>query len=80
MKLSAVQKKLLTEQYVPFACECGHKGGAYMNHYDLVRCSCGKFFWALQPKRGGPLKSFPWPGQYDRQQPLAKGRADGTSK
>jgi hypothetical protein len=51
-----------SEQWVPVPCECGAKGGQYLAHYSLVRCSCGKYFWALQPKRGGPLVAFPWPG------------------
>jgi len=41
---------------------CGSKGGAYLVHYDLMRCTCGKMFWALQPHRGGPLVLFEWPG------------------
>ena len=50
-------------QWVPIHCPCESKGGQYLKHYDVVRCSCGKFFWALQPKRNGPLKAFPWPGR-----------------
>lgn len=37
---------------------CGKKGGAYLAHYDLLRCTCGKMFWALQPQRNGPLVIF----------------------
>lgn len=43
-------------------CRCGKKHGAYLKHYQLLRASCGVFFWALQPKRGGPLVLFPHPG------------------
>jgi len=49
-------------------CACGHKGSAVLKHYDVVRCSkCGKFWWALQPKRndgvnGAVLVAYPWPG------------------
>jgi hypothetical protein len=34
---------------------CGRKGGAYVEHYDLVRCGCGHLFWALQRRRSEPL-------------------------
>lgn len=49
------------------ACECGKGTGQYLNHYDLVRCSCGVMYWALQPKRGGPLVAYPWPGPTRRE-------------
>ena len=41
---------------------CGAKGGAYLAHYGVMRCSCGNFVWALQPRRDGPLELFPHPG------------------
>lgn len=47
---------------MPSNCECGSKGGAYLVHYGLMRCSCGRMHWALQPDRLGPLILFPWPG------------------
>lgn len=50
------------EQWVNSVCDCGSKGGAYLKHYQLLRCSCGRMFWALRPKRNGPLVSYPWPG------------------
>jgi len=43
---------------------CGAKGGAYLTHYEILRCTCGHFFWALQPNAGGPLKLFQHPGFY----------------
>lgn len=51
-----------TECWVNVDCPCGKGGGEYLAHYALVRCSCGKMFWALQPKRDGPLLAFPHPG------------------
>ena len=55
------------EQYVKVPCDCGRAGGQYLAHYELVRCDCGKFFWALQPRRDGPLVAFPWPGYTKRE-------------
>lgn len=42
---------------------CGAKGGQYLRHYDVLRCSCGHFFWALRPLRNGPLVLRVWPGR-----------------
>ena len=56
------ERKPDSEAYVPSNCECGSKGGAYLVHYGLMRCSCGRMHWALQPDRLGPLILFPWPG------------------
>lgn len=50
------------KEFVPMHCACGYDGGQYLDHYGLVRCKCGKFYWALRPKRFGPLVAFPWPG------------------
>ena len=50
-------------QLVTHKCDCGHKGQARMNHYDLCRCNnCGATWWALRPKRGGPLVAVLHPG------------------
>jgi hypothetical protein len=50
-------------EYVKVECGfCGAKGGAYVEHYEKVYCSCGKTFWALRPFRSGPLELRPWPG------------------
>lgn len=47
------------KQWVSVHCdECGFKGRAYLAHYDGAVCRCGKRYWALQPKRGGPLVAF----------------------
>lgn len=43
-------------------CDCGHQCGQYLQHYGLVKCSCDRVFWALRPKRNGPLILYPWPG------------------
>jgi len=53
--------KAREEQYVRFTCDrCQKVCGANMSHYDFVSCGkCGKLYWALQPKRNGPLIAFP---------------------
>ena len=53
------------EQRIPLSCPCGARGTVTLKHWELFRCSkCGRFFWALQPKRPGPFVFFPWPGQH----------------
>ena len=50
-------------QWVPWECVCGKRCGAYLRHYQLVSCGgCQAMWWALQPKRGGRLVAFAWPG------------------
>jgi hypothetical protein len=52
------------QHYVTIECGfCGKKGGAYLRRYELMRCACGKMFWALRPVQSGPLIAFPWPGR-----------------
>lgn len=43
-------------------CPCGTQHRFTAKHYDVGRAQCGRFFWALQPKRNGAMKMFPWPG------------------
>lgn len=63
--MNSEAKPVQEARYVSHVCGfCGVKGGAYVNHYDMIRCSCGKMFWALQPQRGGPLIFFRWPGNW----------------
>jgi len=50
------------EQFVKLNCDCGSGGGQYLRRYSLCQCSCGKMWWALRPKRDGPLVAYPWPG------------------
>lgn len=64
-----------TTQPVRFKCACGHSSTEVAGHYDIVRCKCGKFQWALQPRRGGPLRFFPWPGPNLTKAELAKQQA-----
>jgi hypothetical protein len=48
------------EQYLTIECPwCGKKHGCNLTHYQVMRGSCGRYFWALQPKRNGPLQLFP---------------------
>lgn len=44
------------------SCECGKKLVGVFGHYDRKICPCGRGYWALQPKREGPLAIYPWPG------------------
>ncbi len=61
--LSAKAKGVMQTQYVSFVCDrCSKRVGCNISHYGLMECMCGKEWWALQPKRGGPLVAFPWPG------------------
>ncbi len=50
-------------QSVEIQCVCRRACAWRMAHYEVTRCTCGKGWWALQPKRNGPLVAFPWPGR-----------------
>jgi hypothetical protein len=50
--------------WVSGECACGETVGQYLSHYQILRCSCGRWHWALRPRRGGPLLLFPWPGPW----------------
>ncbi len=59
--MSPRQKK--PGQWLSITCpKCGKKGGQNLTHYEVLRCHCGKFYWALQPQRNGPLVLYPHPG------------------
>lgn len=60
--MAATATKEEKTQFVRVPCDC--KGGAYVEHYDLVRCKCGITWWALRPQRTGPLVAFKWPGNH----------------
>lgn len=47
------------EQFLRTPC-C--KGAVYLKHYQIVRCDCGNYYWALQPNRGGDFVLDEWPG------------------
>lgn len=50
-------------QTLTFACKCGRVHVMEnIRHYDRIILECGRAVWALQPKRDGDLKLFPWPG------------------
>lgn len=52
-------------RYCQITCECGKRCGAYLEHYQLVRCGrCDRIYVALQPKRNGPLMLFRWAGDF----------------
>lgn len=61
---AAVQTSAMpATQYIRNVCDCGAGGGWRMvSHYDVFRCRCGWDFWAIRPKRNGPLVASPWPG------------------
>ena len=48
---------------VEIRCVCRRTCAKHMAHYEVTRCVCGKDWWALQPKRNGPLVASPWPGR-----------------
>lgn len=49
-------------QFLRCPCDCGKpRGWRFVEHYDVVRCVCGNYFWALRPKRNGPLVAKPYP-------------------
>lgn len=50
-------KQILSVTY-----DCGAVHRFSCAHYTIALQPCGRKFWALQPKRGGELKLFPWPG------------------
>lgn len=52
------------KQPVLVDCQCGYSGVNILGHYDIVRCTCGLFYWALRPKRNGLLVAYPYPGQH----------------
>jgi hypothetical protein len=62
MKGGGEESQRDVEEFVYSECQCGHKGGAKLKHYGLMRCKCGRFQWALRPRRFGPLVAYPWPG------------------
>ncbi len=51
-------------ELVRFVCPHCRSKGQLIGHYDVIRCGCGAFSWALRPKRSGPLVIFPHPGFY----------------
>jgi hypothetical protein len=65
-------------QWVPLECACGQAKGQYLKHYELCRCVCGRFYWALQPHRDGPLVAMLWPGDA-RTGPTKDGFPQGAS-
>ena len=50
-------------QSVEIRCVCRRTCARHLARYEVTRCVCGKDWWALQPKRNGPLMAFPWPGR-----------------
>ncbi len=59
-------------QRLSIRCECGSHCGQTLAHYEIVKCNCGNCYWALQPRRNGPLKLFPWPGDSRRLIPASE--------
>ena len=49
-------------QTLTVECPCLAVHCVTLQHYERVKVKCGRIYWALQPKRGGPLELFPWPG------------------
>lgn len=57
------QREPEREQYCSIRCECGKTHGNYLAHYEILYAACGRYFWALQPKREGGFILKPWPGR-----------------
>jgi hypothetical protein len=59
----------LPEQQIRLHCdECDCTSNGKLAHYDVSRCpKCGKRYWALRPKRNGPLVLCPYPGHWTEQ-------------
>lgn len=51
-----------TQHEVYLNCECGKSKMIFIRHWERIRCVCGRIWFALQPKRNGKLKLFPWAG------------------
>jgi len=51
-----------TTQTIGIGCACGSLHRFATKHYEVSRVACGRFYWALQPRRNGNLQLFPWPG------------------
>ena len=46
-------------------CDCETTFTSMLGHYQWTECpKCGKEWWALQPKRFGPLVAFPMPQRF----------------
>jgi len=47
-----------------YKCPCGKTliVANELRHYMRIILACGNVVWALQPRRGGPLVLYPWPG------------------
>jgi len=43
-------------------CECGAVHVFTLGWHEVGRAKCGHSFWALQPRKNGPLQIFLWPG------------------
>jgi hypothetical protein len=52
----------MVTETVSVKCPCGATHRFAVAHYDRVIVKCRRLYWALQPKRSGPLALFPWPG------------------
>jgi len=55
-------QKAPASHWVSVVCECGKKIGAHLSHYEILVCYCDRKYWAMRPKRFGPLVLFPYPG------------------
>jgi hypothetical protein len=58
-----VERMEIPPQNFTVPCDCSRKGVVKLGHYEVARCpQCNCQFWAVQPKRNGPLVIRPWPG------------------
>jgi hypothetical protein len=62
----------MSAEVVTVVCPCGAVHRFEAEHYARFRTKCGRAYWALQPKRGGRLEMFPWPGPNLTREQLAE--------
>lgn len=56
-------RDLFRPQLATVKCKCGKQHTVSVYHYDAIIVDCGAQYFAVQPKRYGPMKLVPHPGQ-----------------
>lgn len=57
----------MPSEWLTVKCKCGKTHSGEFTHYQIVRAKCGRSYWALQPKRNGPMKLFLHPESKDKE-------------
>lgn len=51
----------MPRERIEHVCQCGNTIRVVIEHYQRVQCKrCDATYWALQPRRNGPLVLFPF--------------------